>query len=94
MAAIQAFFRDVKKAHRFVSSLRNQRIEGYWSFYGQNHSTRWINFLQDLIHQNQQKLHLQYVSIDNQTWLRNLSQKNVVPSSSDHSIKYRRSVFV
>ena len=58
MAATQAFFRDVKNAHRFVSSPRNQGIEGDWSFYRQNHSTRWINFLQDLIHQNHQKLHL------------------------------------
>ena len=58
MPAIQAFYRDVENAHRFVSSPRNQRIEGYWSFYRQNHSTRWINFLQDLIHQNHQKLHL------------------------------------
>lgn len=52
MAAIQAFFRDDEHAHRFVSSPRNQRIEGYWSFYRRNNSTWWINFFQDLIHQN------------------------------------------
>ena len=44
MAAIQAFFRDDDHAHRFVSSPRNQRIEGYWSYYRRNNSTWWINF--------------------------------------------------
>lgn len=52
MAAIQSFFRDDEHAHRFVSSPRNQRIEGYWSFYRRNNSTWWINFFQDLICQN------------------------------------------
>ena len=52
MAAIQAFFRDNEHAHRCVSSPRNQRIEGYWSFHRRNSSTWWINFFQDLIHQN------------------------------------------
>ena len=52
MAAIQAFFRDDENAHRFVSSPRNQRIEGYWSFYRRNNTTRWIKFFQDRIHQN------------------------------------------
>ena len=52
MAAIQAFFCYYEHAHRFVSSLRNPRIEGYWSFYRRNNSTWWINFFQDLIHQN------------------------------------------
>lgn len=52
IAAIQAFFRDDEHAHCFVSSPRNQRIEGYWSFYWRNNSTWWINFFQDLIHQN------------------------------------------
>ena len=52
MAAIQAFFRDDEHAHRCVSSPRNQWIEGYWSFHRRNSSTWWINFFQDLIHQN------------------------------------------
>ena len=52
MAAIQAFFRDDEHAHRCVSSPRNQRIDGYWSFHRRNSSTRWINFFQDSIHQN------------------------------------------
>lgn len=52
IAAIQAFFRDDEHAHRFVSSPRNQRIESYWSFYRRNNSAWWINFFQDLIHQN------------------------------------------
>ena len=55
MAAIQAFFRDDEHAHRFVSSPRNQRIEGYWSFHRRNSSTWWINLFQDLIHQNHRK---------------------------------------
>ena len=46
------FFRDDEHAHRCVSSPRNQRIEGYWSFHRRNSSTWWINFFQDLIHQN------------------------------------------
>ena len=36
MAAMQAFFRDDEHAHRYVSSQRNQRIEGYWSFHRRN----------------------------------------------------------
>ena len=52
MAAIQALFRDDEHAHRFVSSPRNQLIEDYLSFYRRNNSTWWINFFQDLIHQN------------------------------------------
>ena len=45
MAAIQAFFfRDDEHSHHFVSSPRNQRIEGYWSFYRRNNSTWWIFF--------------------------------------------------
>ena len=44
MAAIQAFFRDDENTQRFVSSLRIQRIEGYWSFNRRNNSTWLINF--------------------------------------------------
>lgn len=47
-AAIQSFFRDNPDAHRYVSSPRNQRIEGWWSFYSRNRSHWWKNFFADL----------------------------------------------
>jgi len=49
LAAIQCEFRGSTDAHAFGSSPANQRIQGWWSFYQRNHSTRWINFFKDLI---------------------------------------------
>lgn len=48
MAAIQAFFRDDPSSHRYVPSPRNQRIEGWWSFFRRSHTNWWINFFKDL----------------------------------------------
>ena len=47
-AALQSFFRDNPEAHRFVASPRNQRIEGWWSYYSKSHSSWWRNFFGDL----------------------------------------------
>ena len=47
-AALQSFFHDSPEAHRYVASQRNQRIEGWWSFYSKNHSVWWRNFFSDL----------------------------------------------
>ena len=47
-AAIQCYFRDNIDAHRYVPSPRNQRIEGWWSFFSKHYSTWWINFFSDL----------------------------------------------
>lgn len=47
-ASIQTFFRDNPDAHRYVSSPRNQRIEGWWSFYSRSHCTWWRSFFNDL----------------------------------------------
>ena len=49
IAFTQAFFRDNENAHRYVSSPRNQRIEGYWSQYRRNLSSWWINLFKDLV---------------------------------------------
>lgn len=48
VAAIQCYFRDNQDAHRYVPSPRNQRIEGWWSFFAKNRSTWWRNFFSDL----------------------------------------------
>ena len=47
-AAIQSYFRDNCDAHRYVPSPRNQRIEGWWSFFAKNRSTWWRKFFSDL----------------------------------------------
>eukprot|EP00794_Sanderia_malayensis_P011574 gene11574-12767_t len=47
-AAIQSFFRDNPDAHRYVPSPRNQRIEGWWSYFSKHCSRWWINFFNDL----------------------------------------------
>ena len=47
-AALQSFFRDNPEAHRYVASPRNQRIEGWWSYYSKSHSAWWRNFFGDL----------------------------------------------
>jgi len=47
-ASIQCYFHDNPDAHRYVSSPRNQRIEGWFSFYSRNRSTWWRNYFKDL----------------------------------------------
>ena len=58
VAAIQSYFRDNHDAHRYVSSLRNQRIEGWWSFFSKNRSTWWRNFFSDL--ESREEIDLSY----------------------------------
>ena len=36
------------KAHKYVQSVANQRIEGYWSHYRQQRASWWIDFFNDL----------------------------------------------
>ena len=48
VASMQSYFRDNPDAHRYVPSPRNQRIEGWWSFFSKNRSSRWRNFFKDL----------------------------------------------
>lgn len=48
LASIQSYFRQNPDAHRYVPSPRNQRIEGWWSFYSKNRSSWWRNFFQAL----------------------------------------------
>lgn len=47
-ASMQCYFQDNSDAHRYVSSTRNQRIEGWWSFYCRSRSAWWRNFFKDL----------------------------------------------
>ena len=58
VAAIQSYFRDNHDAHRYVPSPRNQRIEGWWSFFSKNRSTWWRNFFSDL--ESSEKIDLSY----------------------------------
>ena len=36
------------RAHKYVKSIRNQRIEGYWSHYRRQRASWWIDFFNDL----------------------------------------------
>ncbi len=49
MAAIQCFFRNDDDAHCYCSSPRNQRIEGFWSCLRRSRTTWWMNFLKDVV---------------------------------------------
>ena len=48
VAAMQSYYRDNSDSHRYVPSPRNQRIEGWWSFFAKNRSTWWRSFFSDL----------------------------------------------
>lgn len=48
VASIQSYFRETIDAHNYVASPKNQRIEGWWSYYGRNHSICWRNFFADM----------------------------------------------
>lgn len=52
VAAMQCYFRDNPEAHRYVPSPRNQRIEGWWSFFCKNRADWWRTFFKDLESQN------------------------------------------
>ena len=47
-ASIQSYFRENINAHKYVASSQNQRIEGWWSYYGRHYSVCWRNFFADL----------------------------------------------
>ena len=40
-------------AHPYVASLRNQRIEGWWSQFARQRSNWWRQFFQDLVSRNE-----------------------------------------
>ena len=48
MAGIHSFLRNDPNSHRYVHLPRNQRIEGWWSFFRKSHTDWWINFFKDL----------------------------------------------
>ena len=48
VASIQSFFRDDVESHRYVPSPRNQRIEGWWSYFRKSRTNWWSNFFKDL----------------------------------------------
>lgn len=48
VAAMQSYFRDNSDSHCYVPSPRNQRVEGWWSFFAKNRSTWWRSFFSDL----------------------------------------------
>ena len=47
-ASMQCYLRENNDAHRYVPSPRNQRIEGWWSFFCKNRISWWRSFFQDL----------------------------------------------
>ena len=47
-ATMQSFFRENPESHRYVPSPRNQRIEGWWSFFSKNRTVWWRNLLKDM----------------------------------------------
>lgn len=48
MAGIHSFFRDDPGSHRYVPSPRNQRIEGWWSFFNKKWASWWVSFFKDM----------------------------------------------
>ena len=49
LASIQSYFQKKNPdAHRYVPSTRNQRFEGWWSFFSKNRSAWWRKLFQDL----------------------------------------------
>ena len=55
LAAMQSYFRAEgndefagTKAHQYVTSQSNQRIEAWWSFYKKSNSSWWINLFKDM----------------------------------------------
>ena len=48
VASMQCYLRENNDAHRYVSSPRNQRIEGWWCFFCKNRTSWWRSFFQDL----------------------------------------------
>ena len=59
LAAMQCYLRAEgvdeyagSKAHKYVKSSRNQRIESYWSYFRRQQSSWWIDFFNDLHESN------------------------------------------
>lgn len=48
VASMQCYLRENNDAHRYVPSPRNQRIEGWWSFFCKNRTSWWRSYFQDL----------------------------------------------
>ena len=48
MAGIHSFFREDPDSHKYVPSPRNQRIEGWWSFFNKNWASWWVSFFKDM----------------------------------------------
>ena len=55
IAAMQCYLRAEgvdeyvgSRAHKYMKSVRNQRIEGYWSHYRRQRASWWIDFFNDL----------------------------------------------
>ena len=63
MASLQCFFRDDLGCHTYVPSPRNQRIEGWWSYFRRSRTTWWINFFKDL---EEQGLYNQAVEVESE----------------------------
>jgi hypothetical protein len=47
-AAIQTVLSQNQSSHRFVTSVRNQRIEAWWSYFKRNKAQWWIDYFSDL----------------------------------------------
>lgn len=48
MATMHCVFRRSVYAHKYVTSVRNQRIEAWWSYFRRNHAQWWMDFFHDL----------------------------------------------
>lgn len=47
-AAIQTVLSQNQSSHRFVTSVRNQRIEAWWSYFKRNKAQWWMDYFSDL----------------------------------------------
>ena len=47
-AAIQSMLSNDAASHKFVTSVRNQRIEAWWSYFRRNKAQWWMDYFSDL----------------------------------------------
>ena len=48
IAGTHSFFKSDPDSHKYVPSPRNQRIEGWWSFFRKHWASWWINYFKDM----------------------------------------------
>ena len=53
MAGIHMVLTDSESTHKYVQSVRNQRIEAFWSIFKKNYAQWWMEYFAYLMHSGQ-----------------------------------------